>query len=471
VADTVVALLDASGQWTHRDRQRHHRFEFQVPDGIAELEIRFRWGPKDLGSEHEANAISMALFDPNGFRGTGAHLAEAMRIGESVANPGFLAGPLPAGVWTIVVSPSEILNDGAETGYFEYDVGASATLAGGPGDQKPATARVFAAPKGPPPGDGPRWYRGDLHAHTTHSDGTITIEDRVRGAVERGQDFLAITDHNTISHHREQDRWPDVITPIRASEVTTFNGHMNCYGLSEWIDWYDATRGGGPTGIIERAHRQGALISINHPSAFGNPWCSGCHWDYTHVDYTTIDAIEVWNGRWAIPESDNIGALALWTDLLDAGFRPTAISGTDSHGAEEDGYVGLGFNHVYANDRSEASILDGIRRGRVFLSSGPILSFRARGSDGAEIVLPGEQLPTDGVFDLTVDVEKLEAPATLWYVTSGSAVPLGACEPGSSHVVRDGLVANKWWRLELRNGSAANGDILVLTNPVYMTIG
>ena len=36
------------------------------------------------------------------------------------------------------------------------------------------------------------------------------------------------------------------------------------------------------------------------------------------------------------------------------------------------------------------TILDGIRRGRVFLSSGPILSFQAHGSDGVDVVLPGD---------------------------------------------------------------------------------
>ena len=470
MADKIVSLLDQSGQWTHRDRQQHHRFEINVPDHATELRIGLRWGPTDFGNEHEANVLSMSVFDPDGFRGTAAHRDEEMRIGESVASPGFLAGPLPPGTWSIVVSPSEILNDGLENGYFEYHLTASARL-GAPGEPRPPTASVRPISRRPPPDDGPRWYRGDLHSHTVHSDGTITIADRVRGAVERGQDFLAITDHNTISHHREQDRWPDAITPIRASEVTTFNGHMNCFGLSEMIEFYDVTRGGGPARIVERAHRQGALISINHPSAFGNPWCSGCHWDYAQVDYATIDAIEVWNGRWAIPETDNIGGLALWTDLLDAGYRPTGISGTDSHSAEEDAYLALPMNNVFAADRSEPSILEGIRRGRVLLSSGPIVSFRARGSDGVEIVLPGDELPADGRFDLTVDVERLETPATLWYATSGSAVPLGACEPGSAHLVREGLVAQKWWRLELRAGSAARGDILALTNPVYVAAG
>ena len=36
--------------------------------------------------------------------------------------------------------------------------------------------------------------RGDLHSHTIHSDGEITVPDRVRGALDRGLDFLAITE-------------------------------------------------------------------------------------------------------------------------------------------------------------------------------------------------------------------------------------------------------------------------------------
>ncbi len=50
---------------------------------------------------------------------------------------------------------------------------------------------------------GMRWLAGDLHAHTVHSDGVLTVPELARFAVERGLDFLAVTDHNTISHHAE----------------------------------------------------------------------------------------------------------------------------------------------------------------------------------------------------------------------------------------------------------------------------
>jgi hypothetical protein len=127
--------------------------------------------------------------------------------------------------------------------------------------------------------------------------------------------------------------------------------------------------------------------------------------------------------------------------------------------------------YVYADECTEQSILDGIRRGRVFLSAGPIVSFRARGSDGVEIVLPGEELPADGTLSLTADVEQLDVPATLWYVTSGSMVALGESGPARTRLAHDRLAAKTWWRLELRNGPATTGDLLALTNPVYVTSG
>ena len=471
----VVPLLERSESWTHRQRHQHHRFEIEVPDDTVEIRLRFGWGPRDLGSEHLGNGLGLSLFGPDGFRGT-ANRSEGdqdIRITETDAPPGFLVGPIPAGTWTIVLTTGEILNDGVESGELSYHLEATATTGGGGGTRSadpPAAMSSGVESRREAGRGGGGWFRGDLHAHTVHSDGDITVEDRVRGAVERGQDFLAITDHNTVSHFRELHRWPDRITPIRGSEVTTFHGHLNCFGLREVIDWRDVSRGSGAARIVEQAHAQGALISINHPSAFGDPWCSGCHWDFALVDYATIDAIEVWNGRWRMPESDNNGALAFWTDLLDAGFRPTAVSGTDSHSAEEDDYLALPMNHVHAADRTERSILEGIRRGRVVLSSGPSVSFRARGSDGVEVVLPGDEMPADGTLDLSVDIEGLGEPATLWFVTSGSVVRLGAFEPGGTSRVDERLVASGWWRLELRGGSGPSDDVLALTNPVYVGV-
>jgi DNA polymerase (family 10) len=51
--------------------------------------------------------------------------------------------------------------------------------------------------------------RGDLHAHSTWSDGTATIEEMVEAARKRGRKYLAITDHSkraTIANGLTADR-------------------------------------------------------------------------------------------------------------------------------------------------------------------------------------------------------------------------------------------------------------------------
>ena len=52
--------------------------------------------------------------------------------------------------------------------------------------------------------------RGDLHCHTTASDGRNTIEQMARAALERGYEYLAITDHSA-THGFGNDVSPDAL--------------------------------------------------------------------------------------------------------------------------------------------------------------------------------------------------------------------------------------------------------------------
>jgi hypothetical protein len=67
-----------------------------------------------------------------------------------------------------------------------------------------------------------------------------------------------------------------------------------------------------------------------------------------------------------------------------------------------------------------------------------------------------------------VDVAGLGGPATLWFVTSGSATALASAERPEIHVLDARPTATRWWRLEVRMGTVQNGDLLVLTNPVFV---
>jgi hypothetical protein len=95
------------------------------------------------------------------------------------------------------------------------------------------------------------------------------------------------------------------------------------------------------------------------------------------------------------------------------------------------------------------------------------LTFRARGSDGTEVSVPGDRLRTGGPFDLLVAIGDLAAQATLWYVADGTMKALDVLEPPGRDLAYKGLSAERWWRLELRQGEEPAGDLLVLTNPVH----
>ncbi|MBU6151765.1 MAG: hypothetical protein KGR25_09965, partial [Chloroflexi bacterium] len=59
---------------------------------------------------------------------------------------------------------------------------------------------IAATPARGPHFAGPgAWFRGNLHCHTTESDGNVSPSDAAAGFANLGYDFLAITDHDRIT--------------------------------------------------------------------------------------------------------------------------------------------------------------------------------------------------------------------------------------------------------------------------------
>ena len=469
---TSVVCLDWAGRFSDRDRQRDHPFSFEVPIDAGRLLLRFAYRPGTVGDFR--NLLTLSLFDPRGFRGAG-HRGESnqqINISSDVATPGFLPGPIDPGRWTVELHAHEILNDGGRSGWCEATLTVVAELDGG-------ATRASARPGTRDPRDNPLvprrvnrrtdWYRGDLHSHSVHCDGSSTIAEMGQAAVQIGLDFLATTCHNTTSGWMVEVPWPERLLWIRGIECTTYWGHANILGTSAWVDWR-MPRATVTQAITAQAARQNAVVVINHPAAIGNPLCTGCTWEGSLEDIQGIDAIEVWNSRWRTQDARNPAALALWTDLLNLGHRVAAVAGTDSHAVEDYADRALPYTSVYSAGLGEADILDALRRGRANLSSGAGLAFRARGADGEEATLPGDCLTLDGPMHLDVSVRSLASDATLWCVADGVPQRLGHLGAGDAVVTAD-ATADRWWRLELRAGNDVEDDLLFLTNPVYIVGG
>lgn len=454
--------LEVNGSLTRDDRQQRKIHEFTIPDGATRIRIEFRYWPGEVNGVH--NLLTLALFDPARFRGT-AHRwkqDQVIIVDRGNATPGFLPGPIDAGPWRVELDAHEVVNDGTVTGSCKFSLLVETTDEPvAPTPEVPEDLQRDGP--GASLGAGARWYRGDLHSHSTHCDGESTIADMALAAAEVGLDFLATTAHNTISHSRAEEPWPRDLLRIQGVECTTHFGHANILGATDWIDWRVDSLESGASSILGQAHRQGALAVVNHPCALGNPTCTGCRWDYSLDDAASFDAIEVWNSDWESSELGNARALSLWTSLLMTGSGITAVAGTDAHSAGEYQRDDLPYTWIYASDPSERQILAALGAGRAYLSRGPTLAFVARDELGRRATLPGDRLRS-GPFELAVMVSGHHSDTMLWLIADGAARPLGRVDR-SGGVVRVKAAAEGWWRIELR-GDGDRDELLAVTNPV-----
>ncbi|MGH8924084.1 MAG: CehA/McbA family metallohydrolase [Acidimicrobiia bacterium] len=447
-------LVDTAGKLSIFHRQRHLRFPFDVLPGVVQLKVGFRYRPGQVSGYN--NLLTVALFDPRGLRGA-AHRwqqDQTIEIGERVATPGFLAGPILTGAWECVVDLHEILNHGVDDDWCEYQLTIEVDINGpeprhGVEPAKDYQHSIGELHEG--------WFRGDLHSHTIHCDGSAPANDMAAAAVLAGLDFLAITGHNTTSSLEVPPSWPPGLAPIRGVELTTFRGHANLLGIDRWYEWRDL-----PIADVQRKVRSGGgVFVVNHPAAIGNPWCTGCRWDAPDADLEMVDAIEVWNGPWANRDSRNGDGLAWWTALLGAGYRISAVGGGDAHSPSDFSRPGMPITEVFTTGLSEAAVLGGLQQGNVVVSSGPRLRLTTEDGDP---VLPGTDQPEGATF---VAVTELSTSATLWLVAEGEIDDRHQIEaPGA--IVKQLIPAGaRWARWELRAGGDIGDDLLTVTNPLW----
>src|SRR5262249_34961503 len=172
-----------------------------------------------------------------------------------------------------------------------------------------------------------------------HSDGRCTSQGgktvpcpaflTIQAAAARGLDFVAITDHNTTSHFnamRELQPYFDRLLLLPGREITTFQGHVNVFGVTDFLDFRVGSMSVPEmTTLLERARGLGALASINHPGLPSGESCLGCGWQPgAAVDLRLVGAVEVVNG--GVPEGPFSG-VPFWEKQLGNGLRPTAIGG------------------------------------------------------------------------------------------------------------------------------------------------
>lgn len=201
------------------------------------------------------------------------------------------------------------------------------------------------------------WLRGNLHNHTTLSDGTHPAREVIADYESRGYDYLAISDHDTFvdpDAHREHTTM--VLLP--AVEVTAMGPHILHIGTTEIVEPREDRQT-----VIDAIAAQGAFAILNHPN-----WQS----HYNHFSQELMEqlqgyvGIEIYNG--VIERLQGIPlATDRWDRLLSQGRRVWGFGTDDSHRPED---VARSWSTVQVDERTPEAIIEALRTGRFYASTG-----------------------------------------------------------------------------------------------------
>jgi hypothetical protein len=322
-----------------------------------------------------------------------------------------------------------------------------------------------------------------IHLHSTHSDGTGTVEEIAAAGEAAGLDVVLLTDHDTLAG---SDAWMGSVLLLVGHEVSPRDrNHFLAFDTGDVIDH----SGLSPGEIASAVRDAGGFGFAAHPFSQGNPALGRAAKAMPWGDLECLDGLELWNfvgdsgeqfsgwrdavrflrrpERW-MPEllQRNLDA---W-DALCASRRVVAIGGLDAHqiGVRVAGHVPLRLmsyrrsfrmlsTHVLvpsllsgdvASDR--ALVFEALRQGRCYIARDWLAPARGFSFPGM-----GSEVALSGVLRV-----RTPRPASLRLLRSGTVVASAEDraeidfepdEPGA-------------YRVEARLG----GRLWILSNPVYL---
>jgi hypothetical protein len=229
-----------------------------------------------------------------------------------------------------------------------------------------------------------RFYRGNLHTHSTRSDATLDPAEVARQYRAHGYDFFSLTDH-----FMQRFDWPIVdTTPFRANGFTTLIGaELHVPEITSGSPWHILAVGlpfdfappePGETGpqIAARAAGAGAFVGIAHPHWYNLTFAEALSLDAAH-------AVEVYNET--CTQLNDRGDSWYMSDLLsNLGRRLTAYAADDAHFTERpDAFAA--WVQVRAESLDPAALVAALKAGHYYASQGPEIADIARDGDTLHI--------------------------------------------------------------------------------------
>ena len=203
------------------------------------------------------------------------------------------------------------------------------------------------------------WLRCALHAHTTNSDGEMSPDMLVRHYEWAGYDVLAITDHWV----RTVERSTRKLLVIPSTELNALAAGHDAHVLALGVEADPE-----PPDVFAPLPDVVAWIVENN----GIPYLAHTYWSGLRTtDWEGCEGllgIEVWNSGCEL-EIGRGEAAVHWDEALEAGHALFALATDDSHHPGYDS--GFAWTMVRAAERSQEAVLEALRTGAFYGSTGP----------------------------------------------------------------------------------------------------
>ncbi len=208
-----------------------------------------------------------------------------------------------------------------------------------------------------------QWFKGNTHIHSTASDGGWTFDQLEQAYASAGYHFLFRTDHWVASQAQRACAptkgsllWLDGVELDGFDEMGSYY-HVVCLGTFEGIE-----RAMGFPKALAAVREQGGILILAHPFWTGNTFDEANRWAF--------DGVELYNHvcQWLNGKGD---ARPYWHAMLTDAPGTLGIASDDAHTtASHPGWNG-GWVRVQADVLTPEAIMDSLRAGRFYSSTGP----------------------------------------------------------------------------------------------------
>ncbi len=269
-----------------------------------------------------------------------------------------------------------------------------------------------------------RFRRGNLHGHSTLSDGKVAPDEVCRLYREAGYDFISLTEHFLPAYnypivdttaYRTEGFTTIIGAELHAGE-TEMGGIWHILGVGLPLDFAPPAAGESGPEIAARARATGAFVAAAHPQ-----WYSLTEKDILSLG--EIDAIEVYNGV-AIDHNDRADSWHITDVLLGRGKRYLTYAADDVHFFPGHHDFTCGWVWIKTEELTPDALLAALKAGYFYSSTGPMIhdvqvrpgkDVVVRCSPAQGVFVSGRGPSADtvqghGLTEVTLDLRKFNSP-------------------------------------------------------------